>query len=129
MCLNLEKYNENNIEKSVLMEKYYKPDFSIIFNKIKGIRTPVKNDLLITLSTDGQWHSETRILRKVKAQKHLGGQFGAVTLATMMESFNNLLKSNYVEKQFINGEMNYKIADNYVGLTRAAYNKHQFSIE
>ena len=70
---------------------------------------------------DGDWHSETELIRLAK---RLGTVYvGAVTIGTMVNSLNNMLKSNYLEKQFINGEMYYKISDNYVGLTRAAYNK------
>jgi len=84
------------------MKKFYKPDFSVLFKKIKGIETP---------------------------QRHLGGYMGAVTLATMMSSLNNMLKSEYVEKRFIDDRLYYKISDNFVGLSRAAYNKFIFNLE
>ncbi len=127
-CINLEKYSENITDKSVLMKKYYKPDFSILFNRIKGIRRPVKNDLIIAL-LDGCWHSERDLVRLSKRQRHLGGHLGPVTLGTMFSSLNHMLKSNYVERQFIDGEMHYKITDNYVGLSRAAYNKFRFTLK
>ncbi len=110
------------------MKKFYKPDFSVLFKKIKGIQTPVKNDLLIAL-LDGEYHSERELIRLAKAQRHLGGYMGVVTLATMMSSLNNMLKSEYVEKRFIDDRLHYKISDNFVGLSRAAYNKFIFNLE
>ena len=106
-----------NPKRDLIMKKYYKPDYSILFNKIKEINTPVKNDILAAL-LDGEYHSETELIRLAK---RLGTTYvGAVTLGTMVNSLNKMLKNNYVEKQFLNGEMHYKISDNYVGLTRAA---------
>ena len=124
--MNLEEFpSEENLKRDLIMKKYYKPDFSILFNKIKEINTPIKNDLLIAL-LDGEWHSETELIRLAKK---LGTVYvGAVTLGTMVNSLNNMLKNNYLEKQFFNGEMYYKISDNYVGLTRAAYNKSMESL-
>ena len=115
MCY-LEGLPENSINKQAMMNKYD------LFNKIKGINTPIKSDILIAL-LDGEYHSETELIRLAK--KRGTNYLGAVTLGTMVNSLNHLLKSNYVEKQFLNGEMNYKISDNYVGLTRAAYNNWQ----
>ena len=124
--MNLEEFpSEENLKRDLIMKKYYKPDFSILFNKIKEINTPIKNDLLIAL-LDGEWHSETELIRLAKK---LGTVYvGAVTLGTMVNSLNNMLKNNYLEKQFFNGEMYYKISDNYVGLTSAAYNKTMESL-
>jgi len=112
----LEELPENSINKHNLMNKYD------LFNKIKGINTSVKSNILIAL-LDGEYHSETELIRLAKRRGTT--YMGAVTLGTMINSLNHLLKSNYVEKQFLNGEMNYKISDNYVGLTRAAYNNWQ----
>ena len=47
-------------------------------------------------------------------------------MGTMVNSLNKLLKNDYVEKRISEGKMYYKISDNYVGLTRAAYNKQKF---
>ncbi|MHA1467935.1 MAG: hypothetical protein ACTSP6_07650 [Promethearchaeota archaeon] len=121
----MEKFPNNNND---IMKKFYKPDFSVLFKKIKGIETPVKNDLLMAL-LDGEYHSERELIRLAKAQRHLGGYMGAVTLATMMSSLNNMLKSEYVEKRFIDDRLYYKISDNFVGLSRAAYNKFIFNLE
>jgi len=97
--------------------KYYKPNYSHLFNKIKDIRTPIKNEILIAL-LDGQWHSELDLLRVTKKQHNY---VGAVTLGTMIHSLNHYIKNNYLQKKIINEKMYYKISDNYVGLTRAAY--------
>ena len=124
----MEKFPKNYNSKNIIMKKYYKPDFSVLFKKIKGIQTPVKNDLLIAL-LDGEFHSERDLIRLAKKQRHVGGHMGAVTLATMMSSLNNMLKNEYVEKRFIDGRLYYKISDNFVGLSRAAFNKFIFNLE
>ena len=116
--------NSNNLSKSALLKQYYKPDFKNLFNKIKGSKAPVKNDILMSL-LDGQWHSETELIRIAKKQQQY---LGSVTLGTMVHLLNQNLANNYVQKQNINGEMYYKITDNYIGLTRAAYTKYRFSI-
>ena len=93
----MEEFKKNN---------FYKPNYSILFNKIKDIKAPIKNEILIAL-LDGQWHSELELIRITKKQH---GYIGAVTLGTMVNSLNHMIKNNYLEKK-----------DNYVGLTRAAY--------
>ncbi len=104
----MEEFKNNN---------YYKPGYSILFNKIKDIKTPIKNEILMSL-LDGQWHSELELIRITKKQH---GYIGAVTLGTMINSLNHLIKNNYLEKKLVNTKLYYKISDNYVGLTRAAY--------
>ena len=115
----------NSFEQSKLLKKYYKPDFSQLFNKIKNIKTPVKKEILIRL-LDGNWHSELDLIRIAKKQQQF---MGAVTLGTMIISLNHTLKNDYVQRQVIDGKMCYKISDNYVGLTRAAYNKFKYNLE
>lgn len=129
MFLNLEESHDHNDkdfgEPRRQGEDYYKPDYAHLFNKIKNIKTPVKNDILMGM-LDGNWHSEIDLIRIAKKkQKYLG----AVTLGTMVHALNQKLKNNYVERKVINGKMSYKISDNYVGLTRAAYNKYKFKME
>ncbi len=105
--------------------QYYKPNYSNLFNKIKEINTPIKNEILIAL-LDGQWHSELELIRVTKKEHQF---IGAVTLGTMISSLNHYIKNNYLQKKIVNGKMFYKISDNYVGLTRAAYrfdSKHLF---
>ncbi|MBY8985484.1 MAG: hypothetical protein KGD65_10470 [Candidatus Lokiarchaeota archaeon] len=98
-------------------ERYYNPIYSVLFNKIKDIRTPIKNEILRAL-LDGQWHSELELIRVTKKQH---GFVGAVTLGTMINSLNHSIKNNYLQKKLVNEKLYYKISDNYVGLTRAAY--------
>ncbi|MFW9784090.1 MAG: hypothetical protein ACFFFB_17550 [Candidatus Heimdallarchaeota archaeon] len=98
-------------------DDYYKPDYSILFNKIKDIKTPIKNEILRAL-LDGQWHSELELIRITKRQQQY---MGAVTLGMMVNNLNTALRNNYLQKKVINGKMFYKLNDNYVGLTRAAY--------
>lgn len=97
--------------------KFYRPNYSILFNKIKDIKAPIKNEILMSL-LDGQWHSELELIRKTKKQH---GYIGAVTLGTMINSLNHMIQNNYLEKKVVNSKLYYKISDNYVGLTRAAY--------
>jgi DNA-binding PadR family transcriptional regulator len=112
----------NAFEQSKILKRYYQPDFSQLFNKIKDIKTPVKKEILMGL-LDGNWHSELDLIRVAKRQQKY---MGAVTLGTMVNSLNKMLKNDYVEKMISEGKMYYKISDNYVGLTRAAYNKQKF---
>ena len=118
--INLEENPEYKIDNSTNINRYYKPNYSILFKKIKDIQTPVKNDLIIALM-DGNWHSESNLVRLAKRQQYR--YMGIVILGTMVNSINHMLNSEYVEKKIINNEMYYKISDNYVGLTRAAYNR------
>ena len=98
-------------------KNFYKPNFSVLFNKIKDIRTPIKNEILVAL-LDGQWHSELDLIRVTKKMQ---SYMGCVTLGTMINSLNRVLQNNYLERKLINGKLYYKISDSYVGLTRAAY--------
>ncbi|MFX0137627.1 MAG: hypothetical protein ACFFDN_28570 [Candidatus Hodarchaeota archaeon] len=99
------------------VDRFYKPSYSHLFNKIKDIKTPIKNEILIAL-LDGQWHSELELIRVTKKQH---GFVGAVTLGTIIHALNHTIKNNYLQKKIVNGKMYYKLNDNYVGLTRAAY--------
>ncbi|MFX1345112.1 MAG: hypothetical protein ACFFBC_11575 [Promethearchaeota archaeon] len=98
-------------------DNFYKPNYSVLFNKIKDIKTPIKNEILMAL-LDGHWHSELELIRITKKQH---GYIGSVTLGTMINSLNHIIKNNYLEKKVVNTKLYYKISDNYVGLTRAAY--------
>jgi hypothetical protein len=118
----MENPENSDFVQAKLLKKYYRPDYSYLFNKIKDIKTPVKNGILMEL-LDGNWHSELELIRMAKKkQKYMG----AVTLGTMVNSLNHSLKNDYVEKKVMDGKLYYKISDNYVGLTRAAYNKYRF---
>ena len=118
----MEKINTENLETINLMKKYYKPDYSKLFNKIKNIKTPVKNKILHAL-LDGSWHSELELIRIARKQENYIGSF---TLGTMVNSLNHIVRNDYLEKKHMDGKMYYKLSDNYVGLTRAAYTKYQY---
>lgn len=120
-----QNFQNNKADSSQILKKYYKPDYSALFNKIKNIKIPVKNEILIGLS-DGDWHSELDLVRIAKRQQKY---MGAVTLGTMINSLNACLKNDYVERRIMDGKLYYKISDNYVGLTRAAFNKYKFKLD
>ena len=123
----MEQINNEEVRTSVLIKRYFKPTYRNLFEKLKGIRTPLKNDILTAL-LDGQWHSESELIRLAKKQERQ--YVGSVTLGTMINSMNSTLKgeNEYVVRKYFNGENWFKISDNYVGLTRAAYNKQKFMI-
>ena len=120
----MDNFENNDMNKNALLKQYYKPNYKNLFQKIQGIKAPIKNDILKIL-LDGQWHSETEIIRVAKKQQKY---MGMVTLGTMIHALNNNIESNYLQKKIVNGEMHYKITDNYIGLSRAAYSKYRFSI-
>lgn len=121
----MEDFQNNKTDSSQILKNYYKPDYSALFNKIKSIKIAVKNEILIGLS-DGDWHSELDLIRIAKRQQKF---MGAVTLGTMINSLNSCIKNDYVERRIIDGKLYYKISDNYVGLTRAAFNKYKFKLD
>ncbi len=123
--MKMEEPQNTSFEQSKILKNFYKPDYSGLFNKIKDIKTPVKNEILMTL-LDGNRHTELDLIRVAKQKMRY---FGAVTLGTMIHSLNNHLKNDYVEKNMINGKLSYRISDNYVGLTRAAYNKYRITMD
>ena len=118
----MEKSDEDGLNLSTLMKIYYKPEFSNLFSKIKDIKTPVKNDILIAL-LDGQWHSERELI-KIAKKKFFA--MGSVTLSSMIHALNNIVKSDYLEKKHTDSTMYYKISENYIGLSRAAFTRFRF---
>jgi hypothetical protein len=115
---------QNDLKKSDILKQGLKQYDSTLFNKIKGIKTPVKNELLITL-LDGEWHSETELIRIAKREHKYAGP---VLVGTMINSLNSSFKTSYLKRKIIGGEIHFKISDNYVGLTRAAYTRYQSKI-
>ena len=103
----MEEFHNNNYKQKKLIKEYFKPDYSALFNRIKQIKTPVKNDILIGL-LDGNWHSELDLIRIArKQQKYMG----AVTLGTMVNSLNHALKTDYVEKKVVNDKIIVDVLD------------------
>ena len=115
---------QNDLKKSDILKQGLKQYDSTLFNKIKGIKTPVKNELLITL-LDGEWHSETELIRIAKREHKYAG---SVLVGTMINSLNSSFKTSYLKRKIIGGEIHFKISDNYVGLTKAAYTRYQSKI-
>ncbi|MBN1800850.1 MAG: hypothetical protein JW891_05045 [Candidatus Lokiarchaeota archaeon] len=107
---------EENSEKIPIVEE---ESDSKLFNKIKQINTPIKNELLITL-LDGQWHPESELIRTAKKERNYAG---AVLVGTMLNSINSLGQDVLLNKKIIDGEWHFKISNNYVGLTRAAFTR------
>lgn len=114
--------SEKSLNISMLMRILYKPEYSNLFNKIKDIKTPAKNHILISL-LDGAWHNQYDILRITRKQEG-SSYLGSVTLSTMIEALNSLNGNNkYLKKKIVNGKIYYKLSDNYLGLTRAVFTK------
>ncbi|MHA1687960.1 MAG: hypothetical protein ACTSUN_01250 [Promethearchaeota archaeon] len=115
--------NIKNVEENAFTEEKY----SNLFQKLKNIKSNIKNDLIFAL-LDGAWHSETELVRIAK-KKGKRNYLGPVTLGTMLHSLNHDITNAYVEKKIIDEEMHYKISDNYIGLSRAANNKYRFRLK
>lgn len=119
----MEKFDEKKFNISTLMKIYFKPEYSNLFKKITLLDAPVKNDLLIAL-LDGQWHSENELLKIIRKKYQY---MGSVTLASMTLALNrDFQTNNYLQKKIINGKVSYKLSENYLGLTKAAYTKFRF---
>ncbi|MFX1238104.1 MAG: hypothetical protein ACFE8P_10345 [Promethearchaeota archaeon] len=106
----------NDAEKNPIIEDDCE---SNLFNKIKKINTPIKNELLMIL-LDGDWHSEGELIRTAKKERKYAG---AVLVGTMLNSLNSLGQDVFLNKKIIEGEWHFKISNNYVGLTRAAFTR------
>ena len=120
----MEHFNEKNFNMATLMRICFKPKYTNIFQKIKEINTlesPKNNILMIML--DGKWHSANEIIRITRREHQY---MGNVTLGVMISNINKNLTNNYLQKKIINGKVYYKLSDNYIGLTRAAYTKYRF---
>ena len=44
----MEEPQNTSFEQNKILKKYYKPDYSQLFNKIKDIKTPVKQEILMS---------------------------------------------------------------------------------
>ena len=105
------------------MKIYFKPEYSNLFKKIQNIQTPVKNDLLVAL-LDGRWHSDNELLKIIRKKYQY---VGSVTLASITSALNrDFQTNNYLQKKIVSGKVSYKLSDNYLGLTKAAYTRFRF---
>ncbi len=100
---------------------YYKPNYTMLLNRIQEIKDVRKNKLLEKL-LDGEWHSENELVRF--ARKF--GYIGVVTLGTMINSLKQRIDSKFLVSKSIKDINYYKISDNFVGLARAAYSNYKF---
>lgn len=101
---------------SKIEEIYYKPNYTMLLNRIQRIKD-VRKNRLIEIMLDGNWHSENELVRFAKRF----GYIGIVTLSTMMTSLKKKIDTNFLIRKSKNDMNYYKISDNYVGLARAAF--------
>lgn len=119
----MESFDEKRFNISTLIKIQFKPEYSNMFKKIKDIEAPIKNDIIMAL-LDGKWHSEMDLIRLAKSQQH--DFIGPVLLGTMINSLNIKMNNNFLEKRSIKGKIFYKLSNNYIGLTRAAFTKFRY---
>ncbi len=115
----MDKVEDKELNITTLMKIQFKPEYSNMFRKIKNIEIPVKSHILMAL-LDGNWHTESEILRITRKQND---SIGAVTLSSMINTLNLQTVNSYLQKKIVNGRVYYKISDNYLGLTKAAFTK------
>ena len=115
----MDNFEDKELNITTLMKIQFKPEYSNLFRKIKNIEIPVKNHILMAL-LDGNWHTESEILRITRKQND---SIGAVTLSSMINTLNLQTVNSYLQKKIVNGRLYYKISDNYLGLTKAAFTK------
>ena len=48
----MEGPQKTSFEQTKILKRYYKPDYSQLFNKLKNIKTPVKNEILFPCLTE-----------------------------------------------------------------------------
>lgn len=118
----LENFDDKKLNIATLMKIQFKPEYSNIYRKINDIKIPIKNHILMTL-LDGKWHTENEILRITRKQND---SIGSVTLSSMVKNLNLQTVNSYLRKKMVNGRIFYKISDNYLGLTKAAFTKFRF---
>ena len=118
----MENFDNKELSITTLMKIQFKPEYSNMFRKINNIEIPVKNHLLMVM-LDGAWHGENEILRIIRKQND---SIGSVTLSAMINTLNLQTGTSYLQKKIVNGRIYYKISDNYLGLTKAAFTKFRF---
>lgn len=101
---------------------FYRPEFRVLFDRVRQIKDPVKLRILQQL-LDGEWHDENELVRLAKKFRYTG----SVGLGMMIEQIRRLVDETFViqEGKPMPMRSKYKLNDNFVGLTRAAF--HTFS--
>lgn len=101
------------------LEPYYKPHYTDLLNRIQDIRDRAKTAVLQELA-DGQWHSQMDLMRVARRTRFIGD----VGFGMMLEQMRDMLGPDFMTCSIgPENERFFKIQDNYVGLTRAAYYK------
>ena len=121
----MEPFDEKRFNMSTLIKIQFKPEYANMFKKVKDIRAPIKNEIVMAL-LDGKWHSERELITFTKKKYNY---IGPLTLDTMVNSLNIKMNNNFLEKRIADEGLFYKLSDNYIGLTRAAYTKFRYMIK
>lgn len=102
---------------------FYKPHYTELLFRIQEIRDRAKIAVLQLLA-DGQWHSQIDLMRVARRTRFIG----EVSFGMMMDQMRELLGPDFLACSIdSDNERFFKIQDNYVGLTRAAYFKYDIS--
>ncbi len=106
------------------LEPYYKPHYSDLLYRIQDIRDRAKTAVLQVLA-DGQWHSQMDLMRVARRTRFIGD----IGFGMMVEQMRDMLGPDFLTcSTGPENERFFKIQDNYVGLTRAAYYKYDLSV-
>ncbi len=106
------------------LEPYYKPHYSDLLYRIQDIRDRAKTVVLQVLA-DGAWHSQMDLMRVARRTRFIGD----IGFGMMMEQMREMLGHDFLTcSTGPENERFFKIQDNYVGLTRAAYNKFDLTL-
>lgn len=112
--------SEKNINSN--LKEFFQPIFKVFFDRVRQIKDPVKIRILQQL-LDGNWHDENELVRLIKKYRFIG----PVGIGMLVEQIRRLVNEDFLlsGKGNIPTDSKYKLNDNYVGLTRAAF--HTFS--
>lgn len=106
------------------LEAYFKPHYTDLLFRIQEIRDRAKTAILQLLA-DGQWHSQMDLMRVARRTRFIG----EVGFGMMMEQLREMLGPDFLGcSTGPENERFFKIHDNYVGLTRAAYYRYDIIV-
>lgn len=112
---------QSNIDPT--LAPFFRPEYQVLFDRVRQIKDPVKLRILQQL-LDGEWHNETELVRLAKKFRYMG----SVGLGILFEQIRRVVNDEFVEQEGVPKMPTYKrfkIKENYVGLTRAAF--HTFA--
>src|SRR5271157_1833682 len=102
------------------LEPFFKPHYTDLLYRIQGIQDRAKFAVLQQLA-DGKWHSQMDLMRVARRARFIGD----VGFGMMMRQLQEILLPDFIEIRVADAnEPYFKIQDNYVGLTRAAYYRY-----